>query len=490
MVDVRLIFSAALVIICSVVSVRRGSAEEASKTPTKPPIAIGLDSKYQGTDYIFLANASVLPNGRWFVAALGRKDSPAELVRGDVRITPGGWFAVNLSTGDARHLLPPPDRKSPLDVEMGRCGFSDMIMPWDVDSCAVVVYLASKERLSKPTSQSQINKEPFYSLYPSDERYFLWRWNPETDKIEPLGWETNNWRLARGLQRTSYRIKSWEPPLERKPPDYCQSWSGRVLLNHKDTGQELPFLSLERYSRTEEIISRFAENERQQGRDFTIPDNSNTWNFHCEYFQDFGPTEQKDSLVEVHGCGTAYNAAYIQRIAIKPGFPVDWRIEQKDIERRLGESLFEVHLIQGASHPCRYLPLLLLTKSQKGQKRPLWMLDTKTGSLDGPFGIPWDFANITVNVSAYMFTDAKARFLAYQPQRRFVNFVYDLKTKRTIASLDNWKRDGRYLPVVGFDSKGNIVLVDYDRSEVFLWSPTFKEGNMTRIYGREKPGQE
>ncbi len=486
--SVRLLLGAVVLVGGVVLPVRRGSAEHDPEPPSRPPRAVGLASEYRGEEHVFLCNPHVLPNGRWFVAALGRRDAPAELLgsRTEIRLMPCGWIAVNLSTGDARHLLPPPDRKLPVDVEMGRCGFSDMVLPWGVDSCVVAAHIASKDRLTKPTPQSMLNKGPieaFLALHPV-ETFFYWEWNPKSDTTQPLGWHAGVWRLARGLQKTSYRIRSWERPPERTPPLCLDNWSGRVLLSHRAGGDDLPFLSLESGSHPEVIITRFAEAERQQGRSFTIPENRNLWDFHGGYIQDFGPTEHKDSLVEVHGCGAAYNAVYIQRIAMKPGFPVDWRINQRDIERRLGEALYEVHLVRGATHPCRYLPLLLLTKSRKGQQRPLWLLNTKTGSLEGPLAISWDSTDGIGGIPVHTFTDATARFLAYQPPRRFVNFVYDLQARRTIARLSD--ADERYLQLVGFDSDGNIVLFEADRSEIFLWLPPFKKGRKTQIYGEKE----
>ncbi|NQT40549.1 MAG: hypothetical protein HQ581_23860 [Planctomycetes bacterium] len=432
-------------------------------------------------DYFLIGEVVVLHGGQWVVATVEHADpirniGPAPPTPFAGRCVAAGWVAVDLRTSRSIYLEPPRSRQMPKDVELGRAGFHDELCGWGAGSCAVGVNTVSKERVRNATPDSMIEDfgARMHALYPSGERWFLWRWRPGQGTVEPLDWYAPVDNLVEALEGTSYTVKSWHPPFE------STRWSGRVHLHDRESGRDVVLQPLELESgdphAEEGSEPRRGKRPRPTGESVSpgfpnVGSQANEW---------FGPTDDLDSVVVLNRSRWDNNAPVLWRIDLADELRVPWQHDRKAIEKRVGGPVSQILMIRGAKRPCRYLPLIILNAQRKrGSQSVLWMLDSKTGDLAGPQSLPWqfngDFTRIEGSFEGItLHASHDGRLLTYytdvtgNPNPPQV-VVYDTTKKLSIASREPLSCE---MPV-GFDAMGNVILTNSYR--VFRWRAPFSD---------------
>jgi hypothetical protein len=407
----------------------------------------GLDSP---KDHFVLSRALVLFDGKWAAAKLKHVSQ-----RRSVGV---GWLAIELGTGKAVYLQPPPSRQPPKDVLLGRAGFHDRISGWRTGSLAVGVRMPSEERVRNATPESVLGtSDPdtiMAALYPRDERCLLWEWRPQQGAIERLDWFAPVGGLVQVLEGTPYQVASWEPPFFG-----MSGWSGRIRLRNRDHGE---FSLLE-----------FPDPERPlDARPFDALYGYDSW-------QDFGPTQDRHAIVVLDRLGIYGDCPLIRMIDLANKSRRTWQIGREIIENAADGLVREIRLVRGPKRPCRYLPLIAVQPDAKAaEKRPLWILDSSTGRLDGPHSLPWGFEGSFFHHSfegRSLRASNDGRLLTYYTEyandwKRRPVVVYDTREKKIVASRNATKC---YVEPIGFDATGNVILTS--EREVFRWTAPFKK---------------
>jgi len=291
------------------------------------------------------------------------------------------------------------------------------------------------------------------AMYPRDERCLLWEWRPQQGTIERLDWFAPVDGLVQVLEGTPYQATSWEPPFFQ-----TSGWSGRIRLRNRESGEMslLEFPALDRPLDARPFDAFYGYDSRQ----------------------DFGPTQDRHSIVVLDRMGVYGDCPLIRKIDLADRSQATWQIGREVIEKGAGGLLREIRLVRGPQRPCRYLPIIALREDEKAdEQRPLWILDSRTGRLDGPHSLPWGFEG------SYLYHSFEGRSLRASDNGRLLTYyteyaddwkmrpvvVYDTRKKKIVASRNPTRR---HLEPIGFDAHGNVILAGV--SHIFRWPAPFK----------------
>ena len=403
------------------------------------------------SDWYYLYFLTVLPGGKWCVAAIDHFYEPKNLKRKDWNMYSGnsdamGWVAIEIGTGRVAYLaVPQGDQSQSIRV------WPEGLQGWRTGTCAVEVGYAQRDKEVDNAGSD-----------PVEER-FLWEWNPADSKVTLLGKAVPVGSLVRALNGSDY-VASWS---ERD----ADPWNGRVRLRSTTTGESQPFRCRNadlwaKRLRKRYLAERKSRDENAGALDMGSAPHGHAWSSD----EVFGPTSDRHSVIGVWRYPPQYPVISIRRINLAAKGRIDWELKQSDLEAVVGTHIEDIRLVGGTARPCRRLPIVILGKNEEDQQRPLWTIDTQSGRLDGPYAIPWEYDPCiipTLPPTVKIQASSDGRFVVYgrdRPRSKDEIIVFDTRAKRLVARRisPSWEYSVR------FDSSGR-VLIEGEQGVIYSW---------------------
>lgn len=391
------------------------------------------------SDHYYLYFLTVLPGGKWCVAAIDHFYQPKNLKRKDWGMHTGksdamGWVAIEISTGRVAYLaVPQGDQSQSIRV------WPEGLQGWRTGTCAVEVGYAQRDKELDNAGSD-----------PVEER-FLWEWNPAHSKVTLLGKAVPVGSLVRALNGSDYVLR-WS---ERN----ADPWDGRVRLRSTTTGERQPFRCHNADWSAKRLRKRYLA-ERKRGEPADALGAGGAPSGHALPSDEvFGPTSDRHSVIAIWRHPPHYPVISIRRINLAAKGRIDWELKQSDLEAVVGTNIEDIRLVDGTARPCRHLPIVILGKNEEDQQRPLWTIDTQIGRLDGPYAIPWNYTRyVSLDLPLIRIqASSDGRFVVYgqdRPRSKDEIIVFDTRMKRIAAR--------RISPIweysMGYDSSGRVLI--------------------------------